>query len=140
MIEFEYPHPAWRGHMFYAPQLRVRETSGLGIVDVIDFSFTIPYVATSYKMCAPKVRVPPGEQFDLFTESYGDYELTLDRYDGRPAIAGDAMVVVTFRDKAGRIGMLKARGPVVPGVLPATFSGGVSHQYYRPSYPPYACN
>jgi len=64
-----------------------------------------------------------GQSADLFREIYGDFELTFDR-PGARATPGAASAVVYVRDGGGNVGKVTASGPVVPGGLPESYTGG----------------
>ena len=116
MLEVQYSTST---RWFYAPQVRVRESTGRGTADVIQSDFTIPGLGAAPPYYRLR-RVKAGESRDLFQEVYGDFELTIDGA-GR-ATAGLAELRLTVHDAAG-YHTLTATGPVVPGIFPTTYSG-----------------
>ncbi len=123
MIEYQYPTAP--GLWFYAPQIRVNETSGHGSIAVYKIDVTIPGFGSSPGFCSTGMRVAAGSTRDLVNELYGDYELSYDDGDKR-AGPGDATLVLSYSDETGRRGTLSAHGPIVPGALPTTYTGGQS--------------
>jgi len=107
---------------YYAPQIRVAETSGAGWVTVERVDLGIggsgappPTVAFS------DMAVGPGQSRDLFGELYGDYEFSY--YEiGLHTHFCDVAATITYRDATGHTRTLTAHGPVVPGERPSTWT------------------
>ena len=120
VVEFEYPgRPGW----FYAPQMRVSSPADGGGVIVTEMDLRVPGLGPAPPFIGVCKPVPSGSIVDLIPEVYGDYEYTIDQ-SGVRAVAGDATLVITFRDGLGTVTTLNVRGPVVPGELPKTHSSG----------------
>ena len=128
IIEFQYPDLP--GHWFYAPQVRVQETTGVASALVDRLQLTIPGIATNSTQCNSGVVIGAGQATDLFVKVYGDFELTFDT-PGSRATGADGTVVVQFRDPAGRIDSLSLAAPIVPDSQ--TTPEGVGH-LWSPSY------
>jgi len=122
VIEFKYPgSTTWS----YAPQLTVRETSGRSTATVTKLVVVLPGLNPGTNPMPPfdtSKCVAPGQTLSLLNEIYGDFELTFDRPGSRAS--GTASIVTTFADPDGREGTTSATGPIVPGSLPTTYSGG----------------
>ncbi len=121
VIEIQYPGSS---HWFYAPQLWVTETTGVGDIRVISVQFTIPGFHGRPWTCTTGQRVEAGQTRELLPELYGDYPLTFDETGVRAT--GDVTVVIGFVDDSGRAGTLTAGVPITPGALPTTYTGGNS--------------
>ena len=119
VIEFQYPSAP--GHWFYAPQLRLHDTTGVADAAVIRMAFEIPGFGGPSPACTTN-RLVASTPVDVFREMYGDYEFTIDK-PGARATAGMATAIITLRVGKSAI-MLTASGPVVPGSLPTTYTGG----------------
>ena len=122
VIEFEY-EPG-RG-FWYAPQILVKETSGKGSATVYSLEVTLPGLGYTGRICSKGMYVAPGGSRQLVGEIYGDWELEYGPSAAR-LTPGVATVTIAFRDETGRSGTLTANGPVTPGALPTTYTGGVS--------------
>ena len=121
LVEFQYE--SLPGHYFYAPQIRV--ASDLSLLTVKQLQFSFPDGTLSPPFCSKGIPVTRDGR-DLVGEIYGDYELTIDYFDGHRADPGNFTVTVTYVDAEGRVGTLSATGEAVPGGLPATYTGGSS--------------
>jgi len=118
VVEFKYASSAsW----YYAPLITVRELNGLSSATVISISVVIPgFFGASPAMSTNKC-VAAGATQPLLHEQYGDYELTID--DGmRRSSGGMADVIVTYRDALGQQATATAKGSIVSGSLPTTYS------------------
>jgi hypothetical protein len=112
-------------HWWYAPQIHVTETSGKGSVDVYRLEVTIPGAGTLGPFCSTGMLVGAGQGRSLVNEIYGSWEIEMS--SSTRAVAGsEATAVVWYRDETGRVASLSARGPVVPGGEPTTYTGGKS--------------
>ncbi len=105
---------------FYAPLLVVSDRSGAG-AHVYGVRVFVPGIGQMACWSFRAVQTAGGAP--LFHETYGDYELTLDR-PGYRAVPGDATAVVYFLDDRGVSGKAMASGPVVAGGYPKTYTGG----------------
>lgn len=111
---------------YYAPQIRVVETSGLGSVRVITLEVSIPELGG-----APStvrflgVRVRPGQSRELIGERFGEYEVAYFA-NGLRAARGTARALVTYVDQDGHSRAIRALGPVTPGAMPTTYTRGKS--------------
>ncbi len=119
MIELHYPGLS---QWFYAPQMRVRETTGAGGVTITGGRFTLPGFDGPAWTCATGQHLNAGETRELFPEMYGDYPLTFDESGRR--IVGMPAIAISFVDDSGRTGVLTVDLPVTPGSVPTTYSGG----------------
>jgi ribosomal protein S28E/S33 len=118
MLEFQYPSALDR--WFYAPQMRAHAAPGRR-VSVLVMRFTIPGLDNAPAFgCGANLMENPR---DLFGEVYGDWLLTIDE-TGRRATGDVATVTITYVDDTGMAGTRVVAGPVVPGTLPATYTGG----------------
>lgn len=117
MIEVQYPgYPGW----YYAPEIEVRETSGLANAIVTRIAVSVPGVLGAPAYQTSKC-VGAGTQMLLFREVYGDFELTIDS-PGTRSPGGSGTAEITFEDAFGRQGKVTATGPVVAGGFPTTYS------------------
>jgi hypothetical protein len=121
VVEFQYPSNP--GQWYYAPLIRLRDTTGVATAAVIRTVFEIPGFEGHSPPCNG-VRVLTSTPFDVFREIYGDYELTID-VPGARAASGVATAYITMRIGQSDAIVLKATGPVVPGSLPTTYTGGI---------------
>jgi len=120
VLEIQYPtHPGW---YFYAPQLRLAETSGLGPIDVLRMGIVIPGLPSPIPSVCASIRLEPGSERDIFVESYGDFQITFDA-PGHRATGANATATLQYATAAGRQS-LTLSGPIVPGDLPTTYTGG----------------
>lgn len=119
LIEYQDP---LSGIWSYAPQVHLIETSAQGAVFVPELAFTIPGVGAA-PICLSNLEVGPGASVDVFHEIYGDYALTIGQ-TGYRATSATATMRVLYRDTAGRVDSLDVNGPIVPGSLPNTYTGG----------------
>jgi hypothetical protein len=120
MIEVQYPGRS--NKWFYAPQIRVAEATNQGSIVVTGADLTIPGMLPRPWRCPTDQRLGPGESRELFPEIYGDYPLTFD--DGNRRFAGDATIVLHFKDDSGGTNVTTVTAPIVAGDLPTTYSGG----------------
>ncbi|MFI5310416.1 MAG: Ig-like domain-containing protein [Gemmatimonadales bacterium] len=116
---------------WYTPQIRVRETSGRGSVEIVRLEATIPGVGSTGPICSTGMHVGPDSSRSLVNELYGDWEFAMS--SASRATAGEATTTIWYRDETGRSASLSASGAVVPGALPTTYTGG------RSSMAPGAC-
>ena len=120
MIEFQYPSAP--GRWFYAPQMRAHAAPG-HTASVLTLKFSIPGLGNAPPFgCGAAISVTPR---DLFGEVYGDWLLTIDETDRR-ASGNAATATITFVDDAGIESTRLITGPVVPGGLPTSYSGGAN--------------
>lgn len=118
-VEFQYsPGPRW----FYAPLVHLSADPGAAAA-LTSFNFAIPGLGATAGFCT-QVPVEGGKPVDLFREIYGDYELTLDD-PGHRATSSTGTGTFTFVDASGQSTTVNATGPIVPGSLPTTYTGGV---------------
>jgi hypothetical protein len=121
MIEFS----SGGGDLQYAPLVRVEAQGGGLSIDKLVFEipgFQFPIMP----LCSGPF-VPAGMALDLFTEIYGDYQITFSRPPDVARPAGEAIVDIHYTDLQGRSGVVTARTPVAPGGLPTTYTGGVPY-------------
>ena len=121
MIEFQYPGDS---RWFYAPQVLVTESGGKGSAEIHRLDFSIPGMPGIPAACSTGIYIGPGQSHNLIGELYGDWELTI--FGSKRAEPGEATAVVTYTDATGRRVALSARGPIVSGSLPTTYTGGRS--------------
>jgi hypothetical protein len=120
VIEFQYD--SLPGFYFYVPLIHVSSTGGTVLVTKLQLTFPDGSVAPTF--CSAGMQVTTSGR-NLVGEIYGDYELTFD-LGGRRASEGDFSVLITYVKDDGQRGYLVATGPIVPGFLPATYTGGTS--------------
>lgn len=119
VIEYQYPGEAgWH----YAPRMRVGSPAGGAGVIVTRIEFAMPGLGRSPALCAAE-HVASGQSRNLFSESYGDYDVSLDS-PGKRATPGDATATVTYKDSLGTEASQVVHGAVVPGGLPTANAGG----------------
>jgi hypothetical protein len=113
------------GNWWYAPQVTLTETSGRGPIHVMAVMFIVPGVApeTGIGICFDDLQVPAGGSVEVFHEIYGDYQVALDHRLDRVTSATATMRVYS-RDGIGRLDSLDVVGPIVPGDMPRTYTGG----------------
>jgi hypothetical protein len=117
-VEFQYsPGTRW----FYAPQIHV-DAGADSSQTLTSFGFSIPGLGPSVRYCG-SVPLPPGMEFDLFGELYGDYEFTIDE-TGHRATGSSGTATIGLRDPKGVETSVEVSGPIVPGHLPTTYTGG----------------
>ncbi|MEP6762998.1 MAG: Ig-like domain-containing protein [Gemmatimonadaceae bacterium] len=130
MLEFQVPsQPGW---WQYAPKLVLAESSGKGPATIVSLSFFLPGFYRPFPLiCGAGLRILAQSSVDLFGEHYGDFDRSFD-FDGpgTRAAAGDATLVVTYRDDAGRMSAITVQGHIVPGALPTTYTGGNGYPFY----------
>jgi len=119
MIEFQYPGDS---RWFYAPQILVTESGGKGSAEIHRLDFSIPGIPGIPATCSTGIYIAPGQSHNLVGELYGDWELAI--FGSKRAEPGEATAVVTYTDATGRRVALTARGPIVSGSLPTTYTGG----------------
>jgi Bacterial Ig-like domain len=119
MLEFKYPRD---DRWYYAPQIVVAESGAKGGAEIRRLDFSIPGLGNIPPMCSTGIWIPPGGSESLVGEAYGDWEFTI--FGSKRAEPGEAAVMVTYLDMTGRRVTLTARGPVVAGSLPTTYTGG----------------
>jgi hypothetical protein len=118
MIEFQYSSAP--GRWFYAPQMRAHAGQG-HTASVLVMKFSIPGLGNSPPFgCGAVLSATPR---DLFGEVYGDWLLSIDQ-TGHRATGELATATITFLDDAGVSSTRVVTGPIVPGSLPATYTGG----------------
>jgi hypothetical protein len=120
MIEFTYPLATDYWH--YAPQVRVRVSGNAGQATITRMEFSIPGLGAA-PPCNSGVRFSSGEQLDLFKEIYGDYQYSITAHTTR-STGNEATLTVTITDSQGTDRRLVVKGPIVPGALPETYTGG----------------
>ena len=120
MVEFQYAsHP---GYWNYAPQMRAHATPG-HTASVLVIRFSLPGFGNIPSFsCGARLGVTPN---DLFGEVYGDWLLAIDHEGERPT-GETATATITFLDEAGTSATRVVTGPIVPGSLPATYTGGAN--------------
>jgi hypothetical protein len=123
VVEYQY-QPSDAAQWFYAPLVRVAETGGGGGATITEMSFNISSLPAAPPFRSSKC-VGAGEERDLLNEVYGDYELSIE-HSGSRALPGQASALLSFTDSTGRTGTLTATGPIAPGGLPTTYTGGLS--------------
>jgi hypothetical protein len=114
----EYPADS---RWFYAPLVHI-DAGSEASATLTGFSFSIPGLGSTGKFCAA-LPLPPGFQFELFREIYGDYEFTIDN-PGHRATEAAGTATINLTDDAGVATTRTLTGPIVPGSLPTTYSGG----------------
>ena len=121
MIEYKYDGEP--DQWYYAPIVRLRETTGARSADVLAVQFHMPGFGYTMK-CGARLHVLSGQSVDMFRESYGDYPLSYYRPPDGRALPGLATALITVRDDNGAIALLSMEGPIVSGSLPTTYTGG----------------
>lgn len=120
VVEVQYPgYSGW----YYAPQVRVTETGGAGLVAILGVEVSIPGFGTW--ACSGGQDVAAGQTRELFPEIYGDYPVTFDKPGQRSS--GDAAIAIRYGDQAGVTRVLTVTAPITPGELPKTYTGGTSN-------------
>ena len=123
VLEFEYPAGFWQ----YAPLVRVAESTGSGnaAVFLMEFDVPIPLAdrSSTVRFCSNELTVVAGGSRDLVRELYGDWQVTMSGTSGERLPVSTVPGRIIFR-VPGRIDTLLIEGPVVPGGLPATYTGG----------------
>ena len=121
VVEYEYGgSPGWN----YAPQVVVSSPAGGSGVYADLSNLSVPGVGTVSGPATCR-RVASGARVSLVDEVYGDYEFSMSN-SGNRASGGEATIVLSAVDGLGTINRLTLRGPIVPGALPSTYSGGPS--------------
>jgi len=120
VIEFQYPSSP--GHYYYAPEVRLRETANGAGAAITALDFAIPGFGP-VPSCMTFRRVDPGAVLDLLPETYGDFAYAIYK-PGERASGTEASMTLTVTDGLGIGRKLTATGPIVPGVLPTTYTGG----------------
>jgi hypothetical protein len=97
---------------FYWPILRIRETSGLGALDILRVEFDLPGVEVA-DLCTG-ARLGAGSSLDLFGVTYGEYDLG---FGFNKRIAGDTVSAVVYfrRSASGPLETLRVSTRVVDG-------------------------
>ncbi len=123
----EYQSQGDTGRYNYAPQLVLAASGGGSAATVTAMLLSLPGFSTLGSVCSTGTMVPAGQSAVMFSELYGDYEVsyTIDH----PVAAGQATATIIFRDDIGRVDTLLAAGPVVPGSMPTTNTSGNGHGY-----------
>jgi hypothetical protein len=120
VVEVRYPgHAGW----YYAPQVRVTETSDAGSVAVLEVDVSIPGLGTW--RCGGGQDVAAGQTRELFPEIYGDYPVTFDK--GSQRFSGNATIAIRYGYQTGVTRVLTVTAPITPGELPTTYTGGTSN-------------
>lgn len=124
----EYQYPGDSASWYYAPQLVVsaapRDT-GLRIVGFDMLS--VPGLTPPFPgLRSMPFGVPSDRDTPLFRELYGDYELAYSAPDGHRSTGGVATARLTYRDATNHYYAATIQGPITPGGLPTTYSGGCS--------------
>jgi len=116
--------PAGSNSWFYAPELVVRDTTGRGGTAVIALSVDLPGmgIPPTCHMLRPVGSSPT----EVFHESYGDFELTYDAGGGARASGTEAVAHITLRIPGPAAMIIDVPGPIVPGSMPTTYTGGYS--------------
>lgn len=121
VIEYQYPgDPIW----YYAPQIKVRETSSSGVATVVKMSVSVPGLGASPPFFTKRC-IAAGQETELLHESYGDWEYSVFSTTRR-STGGSATAELTFTDDRGRQAVVKADGAIVSGGPPLTYTGGGS--------------
>ena len=107
--------------VWYAPLVRLSETGGLGGADIVKMSFNNMKTA----ICNPGFHVGALQTMDLFNEIYGDYAFEIS-FGVTPMAAREVSLTIIYRDDAARLDSLTVVGPVIPGDLPTTYTGGTA--------------
>ena len=127
MIEFQYSNDP-SGVWYYAPQIRVRETTSRGGAQVTKLKFSTDVGS----QCISGLGVSPGQTRDVFQEIYGDYQLSFFESNGEKWFLRQVTLTVTYIDDTGRTAVTSAVGPVVAGALPTSYTGGIPTTTIRP--------
>jgi len=120
MLEVQYS--AGSNFWSYAPELVVRDTTGRGGTAVIAVSFDLPGLGTP-PMCH-LLRPVGSSPTEVFHETYGDFELTLDGGGGARVSGTEAIAHITLRIPGPAAMTIDVPGPIVPGSFPTTYTGG----------------
>ena len=115
----EHQYESAPNQWYYAPQLRVRASSGRSL-SVLVLRFTIPGVGYPPSWGCGATITSAGRE--LNGEVYGDWAFEIGG-DGPRASRDDATAVVTFVDDAGTMDSRTVHGPVVGGSGPGTYGG-----------------
>ena len=119
MIEFQYPSSA---QWYYAPQIRIKEIGNMNGARVTGFHFDIPGLDAA-PSCRMFLGITGGSAVDLFQEIYGDFQLAIFS-PGNRSTGGEATAYITVTDGRGTQRRIVVAGPIVPGELPKTYTGG----------------
>lgn len=106
----------------YAPELVLRDTTGRGGTAVIALSVDLPGLGTP-PICH-MLRPVGSSPTEVFHETYGDFELTMDGGGGARVSGTEAIAHITLRIPGPAAMTIDVRGPIVPGSLPTTYTGG----------------
>ncbi len=128
VIEFQDPNDH-SGAWLYAPRIRVRETTGLGALRVVDARFD----NSTQPMCISGVDVLAGQSRDVFREIYGEYQPTFEEWNGARMTTREMAVTLRYVDETGRTADVSAIGRVVPGTAATTYTVGGSSISFNPS-------
>lgn len=129
----ELTYPGLPDYWFYVPQLTVADAPGAGGLEILGFELLdVPGLPLPFpRMTARSRAVPAGQDVPLFTELYGDWELSFNAADGRRTSGTTARARLTYRDPGtGQFYATVLQGPIVPGGLPTSYTGGCGHWYY----------
>lgn len=118
----EYQYPSGTGQWYYAPQLRLRDATGVAAAAVVGMAFELP----GFGPLPPCMTDRPitSTALDVFREVYGEYQLSFFR-TGVRAEPGLAAATLTIRLGGTDSLVLTTKGPIVSGSLPTTYTGGV---------------
>jgi len=126
MTEFQYSSAPDR--WFYAPQVEATVAPGHSVL-ISYLLFSIPGVNTPIPAdTIPNwpcfAHVSAGTAVELNGEVYGDWTMSIGGEPGRQATGADATARISYTDDAGVTSTLTLHGPIVPGSLPTTYTGG----------------
>lgn len=110
----------------YAPLITVTETTSSRSFEVIGLRIAVSGMIGSV-LCRGSVPVAAGASAVMFTDVYGDYQLTIG--GSNPRTADVAAVTAYLREASGTVDTLTVSGPVVPGPMYPPPSGLAMHQW-----------
>ena len=121
MLELQSASPG-SNSWYYAPELVLRDTTGRGATAIIALSVDLPGLGGS--PTCHMLRPVGSSPTEVFHESYGDFELTIDGGAGTRVSGTEAVAHITLRIPGPAAMTIDVRGPIVPGSPPTTYTGG----------------
>lgn len=124
--EYQYPSGEWG----YAPELKVSDRAAGDGLEIIGISFPLVngYASSGTFARYVPLRMPVLTSADIISvvgEHYGWWDLEFSRYDwARMDPPGQFRGRIVYRDRSGHVYATTMDLPVLPGSLPATFTGG----------------
>jgi len=127
-VVVEYQYSFGDAHWYYAPQVRVTETSGTGWLQVTGIDVEIPGLVVS--TCVAGEVVAAGKTIELFRETYGDYPIAFRAGAPGQRATGEPRFVVRYQQQDGHSGALTVPAPLTLSGLPDSYTGGVVEAPY----------